>query len=82
MIRMVCAAQRSQMYTLPANRRKGPATSFATSESRRPQKEQRIVLGSLSIVTPPIKKVLDVKPQLAPKPTAVLSNLPDSALRR
>jgi hypothetical protein len=41
------------MYTRPAKIRSGPATSFATSESRRLQKEQRIVLRSMS--TPPVR---------------------------
>jgi len=40
------------MYTRPANSRTGPATSLATSESLRPQNEQRKVPDSMS--TPPI----------------------------
>src|SRR5262249_29586 len=44
---MVCAAQRSQMKTRAVNILRGPATNFATSESRRPQKEQRIVLRAM-----------------------------------
>lgn len=46
MISIVWAAHRSQMYTLP-NILVGPATSFATSESLRPQKEQPILLPSM-----------------------------------
>jgi hypothetical protein len=46
MIWIVSTAHRSQMYTRLENIRSGLATSFATSESLRRQKEQRIVLST------------------------------------
>jgi hypothetical protein len=46
MISIVCAAHRSQMYTRP-HILIGPATSFATCESLRRQKEQRIGLPTM-----------------------------------
>jgi hypothetical protein len=55
MIWIVSAAHRSQMYTRPANIRSGLATSFATSESLRRQKEQRIVLRSMHTSDPNLK---------------------------
>ena len=57
MIRIVSVAQRSQMKTRPANIRLGPATSFATSESGRPQKEQRKTLPNIRHLTDPIETV-------------------------
>ena len=55
MIWIVLAAHQSQMYTRPANIRSGLATSFATSESLRRQKEQRIVLRSMHTSDPNLK---------------------------